>query len=112
MKGLFIFALKVTSDSNNTNLERSSSVPRAAECTQQVWIVQTLQDILRDLPGRASFSDKNGLSEGMVYGGPSSLFSISTRSALPSSVDLSDTEREGGSVRKIQIGFNSIFLFN
>lgn len=36
IKGLFIFALQVTSDSSNTNLERSSSVPHVAECTQHM----------------------------------------------------------------------------
>lgn len=63
------------------------------DCADKMDLIPHVQDTLRDLPGRASFSDKNGLSEGMLYGAPSSLFSISTRSALPSSVDLSDTEK-------------------
>lgn len=40
------------------------------------------------LPGRASFSPRNGLSEGMLYGALLSLKSTSTRSTLPRSVDL------------------------
>lgn len=49
----------------------------------------------------------NGLSEGMLYGGPLSLSSISTRSTLPRSADLSNTVDER--VRRIQ---SFIFLYN
>lgn len=63
------------------------------KATRDKCIVSQTKGILMDLPGRASFSVKNGLSEGILYGAPSSLFSMSTRSTLPRSVDLSDPGR-------------------
>lgn len=51
---------------------------------------------VQDLPGREFFSHRKGLSEGMLYGAPSSLFSTSIRSTLPRSVDLMDANKRVG----------------
>lgn len=44
----------------------------------------------RDLPGLASLSLRNGLSEGILYGALSSLLSTSIRNTFPRRVDLSN----------------------
>lgn len=64
------------------------------------------------LPGRASFSPRNGLSEGMLYGALLSLKSTSTRSTLPRSVDLLNVTTRQKRKTVVTEWFNRKCLFN